>query len=84
MLQDGSGFIEMRDASGNSIKLEAGGITITAATKLTISAPTLEISTPMLKADAAMSKFSGVAQANTIIANAVVGSSYTPGAGNTI
>jgi hypothetical protein len=29
-----------------------------------------------------MSKFSGVVQADTVIANNVIGASYTPGAGN--
>jgi hypothetical protein len=29
-----------------------------------------------------MSKFSGVVQCDTLIASSVVGSSYTPGAGN--
>ena len=32
--------------------------------------------------NAGMSKFSGVVQADTVISNAVVSSSYTPGAGN--
>jgi hypothetical protein len=36
----------------------------------------------MVKVDAAMSKFSGVVKCDTLISNAVVSSSYTPGAGN--
>ncbi len=36
----------------------------------------------MLTVNAGMSKFSGVVQGDTVIANSVVGTSYTPGAGN--
>ena len=36
----------------------------------------------MITVNAGMSKFSGVVQCDTIIANSVVGASYTPGAGN--
>jgi len=32
--------------------------------------------------DAGMSKFSGVVQADTVITNTIVASTYTPGAGN--
>ena len=35
-----------------------------------------------VKVDAGMSTFSGVVKADTVIANSVVGTSYTPGAGN--
>jgi hypothetical protein len=36
----------------------------------------------MLDVSAAMAKFAGTIQCDTIIAKNVVGSSYTPGAGN--
>ena len=81
-LQDGPGSVEIKDASGNSIKLESSGITITAAAKLTINAPKVDVSSGMVAVDAGMSKFSGVVKADTVIATSVVGSSYTPGAGN--
>ncbi len=81
-LQDGPGVVEIKDSNGNSIKLEASGVTITAAAKLTIDAPQVAVSSGMVKVDAGMSKFSGVIQTDTIIATAVIGSSYTPGAGN--
>ena len=36
----------------------------------------------MVTVDAGMSKFSGVVQADTVIANTVISAAYTPGAGN--
>jgi uncharacterized protein involved in type VI secretion and phage assembly len=81
-LKDGPGSIEVRDSNGNSVKLEAAGVTVTAAAKVTVNAGTAEISAGMLTVNAGMSKFSGVVQADTVITNSVVSASYTPGAGN--
>ncbi len=48
-----------------------------------IEAPAqLSISAGMVSVDAGMSRFSGVVQCDTLITNAVVSASYTPGAGN--
>jgi uncharacterized protein involved in type VI secretion and phage assembly len=81
-LKDGPGAVEIVDSNGNSVKLESSGVTITAAAKVTINASTAEISAGILTVNAGMSKFSGVVQADTIITNAVISASYTPGAGN--
>jgi hypothetical protein len=81
-LKDGPGAVEIVDSNGNSIKLEASGVTVTASAKLTLNAATMAISAGMVTVDAGMSKFSGVVQADTVISNSVVSASYTPGAGN--
>jgi len=81
-LKDGPGSIEISDSNGNTMTFEAAGITITATAKLTINAPQTSVSSGLVKVDAGMSKFSGVVQADTVIANSVVSASYTPGAGN--
>jgi uncharacterized protein involved in type VI secretion and phage assembly len=82
-LKDGPGAVEIVDSNGNSMKLESAGITIQAAAKVSITAGApVEISASMLTVNAGMSKFSGVVQADTVITNSVVSSSYTPGAGN--
>lgn len=81
-LKDGPGSVEIVDSNGNSVKLESAGITVQASAKVTVNASTVEISAGMVTVNAGMSKFSGVVQADTVIANAVVSSSYTPGAGN--
>jgi uncharacterized protein involved in type VI secretion and phage assembly len=81
-LKDGPGAVEIVDSNGNSIKLEASGVTITASAKVTINAASMAVSAGMVTVDAGMSKFSGVVQADTVISNSVVSASYTPGAGN--
>lgn len=82
-LKDGPGAVEIVDSNGNSVKLEASGITITASAKVTINAgAAVEVSASMVKVSAGMSQFSGVVQCDTLITNSVVSASYTPGAGN--
>jgi uncharacterized protein involved in type VI secretion and phage assembly len=81
-LQDGPGSITIEDSNGNSAKMEAAGVTVTAAAKVTINASTVEVSAGMVTVNAGMSKFSGVVQCDTMISNAVISASYTPGAGN--
>ena len=74
--------IEISDSNGNRIKMEAAGITVDTSAKFTLNASTVEVSAGMVTVNAGMSKFSGVVQSDTLIANSVVGASYTPGAGN--
>jgi uncharacterized protein involved in type VI secretion and phage assembly len=81
-LQDGPGTITVEDSNGNSIKLEAAGITVTASAKVKVNASQVEVTAGMVKVDAAMSNFSGIVKCDTLISNAVVSTSYTPGAGN--
>ena len=81
-LKDGPGVVEIEDSSGNVIKLEPGGITITASAKVTVNASLVAVTAGMVTVDAGMTKFSGVVMADTVICNSVVSSSYTPGAGN--
>jgi uncharacterized protein involved in type VI secretion and phage assembly len=82
-LKDGPGAVEVVDSNGNSIKMEPSGITVNAASKVTVTAGSqVEVNAGMVTVNAAMSKFSGVIQCDTMIATTVVGTSYTPGAGN--
>ena len=83
ILQDGPASIEVRDANGNSVTMDASSITVNAAVKLTINGgASVEVTAGQVTVNAGMSRFSGVVQAPTVIANSVVSSSYTPGAGN--
>ena len=82
VLKDGPGSIEITDSNGNSVKLEPSGVTVNASAKCTINAGAVEINSSILTLSAAMSKFSGVVQCDTLISNSVVSASYTPGAGN--
>ena len=82
-LKDGPGTVEIVDSNGNSVKMEAAGITITASAKVTVNAgATVDVTASMVKVSAGMSQFSGVVQCDTLITNSVVSASYTPGAGN--
>jgi hypothetical protein len=81
-LDDASASILIQDTNGNTLRLDPSGITIQAAAKVVLSSSQLEISAGMVTVNAGMAKFSGVIQADTLIANSVVASSYTPGAGN--
>jgi uncharacterized protein involved in type VI secretion and phage assembly len=81
-LDDGAMSVRAEDANGNSLELAPGGITLVAAGELKISATTISIDASMATVDSAMWSYSGVIQADTSIMNAVVSSSYTPGAGN--
>jgi hypothetical protein len=74
--------VALRDTNGNAITLEPAGITIIASAKVSFAGGNAEISVGGLTVSAGMSRFSGVVQADTVIANSVVASSYTPGAGN--
>ncbi len=81
-LRDGPGSVEIDDSNGNIVKLDTGGVTVTAAAKVTVNASMMEISAGMLTVNAGMSKFSGIVNADTVITNSVISASYTPGAGN--
>ena len=81
-LQDGPDAVRIEDSSGNSVKMESSGVTVTASAKLTVNAATLELSAAMVTVTAGMSRFSGVVQCDTLITNSVVSASYTPGSGN--
>lgn len=81
-LKDGPGAVEIEDSNGNSVTLEMSGITVTAAAKVTVNASQVAVSAGMVTVDSAMSRFSGVVQADTVICNSIISASYTPGAGN--
>lgn len=74
--------LKIEDANGNSITMNAGGVTIDTASTLTINASMIDMTASMVSVNAGMSRFSGVVQADTVISNSIVGASYTPGAGN--
>jgi hypothetical protein len=74
--------VEIGDSNGNSIKLESAGITVTASAQVNVKATQVSVSAGMVSVDSAMSKFSGVVKADTVICNSIVSASYTPGAGN--
>lgn len=77
----GGGEIELKTSS-NFVKLSSSGIEMQAAAEVKISAATVTIDTGLMQVNTAMATYSGVVQSQTLITNAVVSASYTPGAGN--
>lgn len=78
------GTVTLTHSNGATIKIDVvGNIEITANVKVKINAPAgLDVTAAMVTVNAAMSSFSGVVKADTVITNSVVSASYTPGAGN--
>jgi len=83
-MTDQDGSIEFSNAEQTSVRIDSTGVTvnaptgqvqITAASEVTITAPSLTV-------NAAMSTFSGIVQCTTLIATTVDSAVYTPGAGN--
>lgn len=82
VLSDADNSIVAEDSNGNSIKMEAQGITITAASQVKVQASTVEVDAGMVTVNAAMSQFSGVVQCSTLITTTVISGTYMPGVGN--
>ncbi|HXC95042.1 MAG TPA: hypothetical protein VNU92_05040 [Edaphobacter sp.] len=81
-LQQAAASVLIEDGNGNTIRLDSAGITINTASKIVMSATQLEINASAVNINAGVTKFSGVVQTDTLVANSVVANSYTPGAGN--
>lgn len=83
-LDDGGMEIKLEHSGGASITIDAAGnIKIDALAQVEVNAPAgMKVSAAMVTVDAGLSKFNGVVQADTVITNTVVSSTYTPGAGN--
>lgn len=82
VFSDEDSSIRAADANGNVIKMDGGGISISAAAKVKIDAALIEASAGLVTVDAGLSKFSGVVQCDTLITNSVISTTYTPGVGN--
>jgi uncharacterized protein involved in type VI secretion and phage assembly len=81
-MTDESGGKVQIDCAGNTVVIDTQGMSLTAPAKVKVQAANVDVSAAMVKVDAAMSKFSGVVKCDTLISNAVISTSYTPGAGN--
>ena len=68
-------MVTITHRSGCMIRLTDAGVEIVSGGQVSIDAPTVRV-------DAAMAEFSGVVRCQTLITEAVVSASYTPGAGN--
>jgi uncharacterized protein (DUF2345 family) len=81
-IQGDANGVLIHDAGGASLQLQGGSIQIRASGKVSLACSEVEIDASVMTVNAATAKFSGVVQADTLVANSVVANSYTPGAGN--
>ena len=81
-LRDGDGVIEIDDGSGGSITITQTGIDITTPGTAKLQASVVEVTATMITLESPMTKASGIVQCQTLMAENVVASNYTPGAGN--
>jgi len=81
-LTDAGGGQATLEMAGEKLDMKPGEITITGSGRVVVNAAQVNVSAGMVQVDAGMSKFSGVVQCDTLIAQSVVSASYTPGAGN--
>lgn len=76
VLDDSAQEVRLTHSNGCIVKMNAGG-------QVSISAnSTVEVTASAVNVHAASAIFDGLIQCQTLIANSVVSSSYTPGAGN--
>lgn len=78
---EGGGKVEIK-AAGSTVTIDASGVSVQTGGTVKVQASQVEVSAGMVKVDAAMSKFSGMVQCDVLQATTVIGSTYTPGAGN--
>lgn len=82
VINEGSGGEISIERGSQSVKLSASSIDVRSSGQVNVDASTVTVNASTVTVNASMSRFSGVVQCDTIIATSVVGTSYTPGAGN--
>ena len=82
VLSDADISIVAQDATGVEAVATSRLVTITAVSQVEVQASTVQVDAGMVTVNAGFSEFSGVVQCSTLIADAVIGTSYTPGVGN--
>src|SRR5687767_219482 len=65
VLRDGPNEIAISDTNGNTVTLEAGGITVRSAAKVTITASLVEVNATAVNVNASHTKFAGTIQCDT-------------------
>jgi uncharacterized protein involved in type VI secretion and phage assembly len=81
-LADAPAGVEIVDGNGNSVRLDAAGLTVTSSAKVTVQAGTVDVAASTLTVKAGMSTFSGAVKADCLITNTVISGTYIPGIGN--
>jgi uncharacterized protein involved in type VI secretion and phage assembly len=82
VLSDESGGQAVVTVGACTVKVTASKVEIQAASQVKVETAEVKISAAQVNVDAAIASFSGVVRCQTLQATAVVGTTYTPGAGN--
>ena len=80
-LTDEAGGKITLEAAGNTVTMDTQGVSVQAGSKVTVTAGQVEVSAGQVTVNAGLSQFSGVVRCDTLVATTVVGTTYTPGAG---
>lgn len=75
------GKVEFKVA-GNTITFDKQGVSVQTSAKVKTQSSQVEITSGQVKVDAAMANFTGIVKSNVLQSTTVIGSTYTPGAGN--
>lgn len=81
LTDEAGGKVEI-EAAGSTVTIDTSGVSIETGGQVKVSASTMQVDSGSVTVNAGMSRFSGVVQCDTLIATTVVGTTYTPGAGN--
>jgi uncharacterized protein involved in type VI secretion and phage assembly len=80
LTQQAGGKVELKTTS-STVTLDSQGATVR-STKVTVVAPTVTVTSPVVTVNAALSQFNGIVKATAVEATTIIGTVYTPGAGN--
>lgn len=81
-LKEGPATVELTDSNGNTVTLASSGVSVQSSGSVEVQASSVTVNAGSVTVNAGTATFSGTVQANTVIATSIVGSTYTPGAGN--
>ncbi len=82
VVSDGPGTVHIQDSNGNTIEMNAEGIKIDSASKVTVNASSAEVAAPYVYANTPVFDVNGMIKCQTLQSESVISASYTPGAGN--
>jgi uncharacterized protein involved in type VI secretion and phage assembly len=81
-LTDSGGGSCTIEVGGSTIQVTPSGVSINGSSTLSLQTSSMSVSAASVNVDAASQQHSGLVQCDTLVANTVAGTSYTPGAGN--
>lgn len=82
LVTDGEGGKVQIDVQGTTVTVTSSKVEVQASASVEVTAGQVKVSAGMVKIDAGLVDCSGVVKCSTLKADAVISTSYTPGAGN--